>query len=250
MIKFFRKIRQQLLTQNRFSKYLFYAIGEIILVVIGILIALQVNNWNQSRKDKQFEITMLQEIKSSLESDLEFSEMINRRLKVKEEGIQELLKMTASNQKYSDSMLLEVYNKMNTGVSFNINKGSYEAIKSVGIDKISNDSLRKMLIQTYEVRFPMVEQIMGNIFEDIDIKDYKLQLHNALWKRIRIQLPDKSFKLVSRPINSEDFLSQSELLDRIKIEQDFVSAYSFWMSHFQGIVQYCLGAVNQELNND
>jgi len=49
MIKFFRKIRQQLLTENKFSKYLLYAIGEIVLVVIGILIALQINNWNIER---------------------------------------------------------------------------------------------------------------------------------------------------------------------------------------------------------
>ena len=50
MIKFFRKIRQRLLTENKFSKYLIYAIGEIFLVVVGILIALQVNNWNIERK--------------------------------------------------------------------------------------------------------------------------------------------------------------------------------------------------------
>ncbi|MCJ7467209.1 MAG: DUF6090 family protein [Maribacter sp.] len=50
MIKFFRKIRQRLLTENKFSKYLIYAIGEIILVVVGILIALSVNNWNEKRK--------------------------------------------------------------------------------------------------------------------------------------------------------------------------------------------------------
>jgi len=50
MIKFFRKIRQKLLTENKFSKYLLYAIGEIILVVIGILIALQINNANENRK--------------------------------------------------------------------------------------------------------------------------------------------------------------------------------------------------------
>jgi hypothetical protein len=49
MIKFFRKIRQRLLTENKFSKYLIYAVGEIILVVIGILIALQINNQNQER---------------------------------------------------------------------------------------------------------------------------------------------------------------------------------------------------------
>jgi len=47
MIKFFRKIRQQLLAENKFTKYLIYAIGEIVLVVIGILIALSINNWNE-----------------------------------------------------------------------------------------------------------------------------------------------------------------------------------------------------------
>ena len=52
MIKFFRKIRQKLLTENKISKYLLYAFGEIILVVIGILIALQINNWNEDRKDQ------------------------------------------------------------------------------------------------------------------------------------------------------------------------------------------------------
>ena len=52
MIKFFRKIRQNLLTENKFSKYLIYAIGEIILVVIGILIALGTNNWNNEKQEK------------------------------------------------------------------------------------------------------------------------------------------------------------------------------------------------------
>ncbi|MEH6514960.1 MAG: hypothetical protein V7670_17480 [Maribacter arcticus] len=49
MINFFRKIRQRLLTENKFSKYMLYAIGEVILVMIGILLALQVNNWNETR---------------------------------------------------------------------------------------------------------------------------------------------------------------------------------------------------------
>lgn len=52
MIKFFRKIRQSMIKNNKASKYLIYAVGEIILVVIGILIALSINNWNQTRLDK------------------------------------------------------------------------------------------------------------------------------------------------------------------------------------------------------
>ncbi len=58
MLRFFRQIRQRLLTDNRFNKYLLYAIGEIVLVVVGILIALQINNWNDDRK-KQRELDIL-----------------------------------------------------------------------------------------------------------------------------------------------------------------------------------------------
>ena len=59
MIKYFRKIRKKLLTENKFSKYLLYAIGEIILVVVGILIAVQLNNQNEFRKQKLIEIDIL-----------------------------------------------------------------------------------------------------------------------------------------------------------------------------------------------
>ncbi|WP_445386453.1 DUF6090 family protein [Robiginitalea sp. IMCC44478] len=52
MLRFFRQIRQRLLTDNKFSKYLLYAIGEILLVMIGILLALQVNNWNEQQKEE------------------------------------------------------------------------------------------------------------------------------------------------------------------------------------------------------
>ena len=69
MIKFFRRIRQQLLSENKTSKYLLYAIGEIILVVIGILIALQINNWNEIQKLKGEEIKLIQSFKTSIETD-------------------------------------------------------------------------------------------------------------------------------------------------------------------------------------
>ena len=70
MIKFFRKIRQNLLTENKFSKYLLYAIGEIFLVVVGILIAFQVNNWNEQNKLKVEEKKLLRSFKISLEEDV------------------------------------------------------------------------------------------------------------------------------------------------------------------------------------
>jgi hypothetical protein len=59
MLKFFRKIRQNLLSEGKTGKYLKYAFGEIILVVIGILIALQINNWNENRKNRLLEQQLL-----------------------------------------------------------------------------------------------------------------------------------------------------------------------------------------------
>jgi type II secretory pathway pseudopilin PulG len=70
MIKFFRKIRYDLMEKNKTGKYFKYAIGEIVLVVIGILIALSINNWNQSQKEKQIEIQYLNNIVRDLNEQL------------------------------------------------------------------------------------------------------------------------------------------------------------------------------------
>ena len=70
MLNFFRKIRKQLAAENQLMKYSRYAIGEIVLVVIGILIALQINNANQERKDNAALGGYLNSIRLNIESDL------------------------------------------------------------------------------------------------------------------------------------------------------------------------------------
>jgi len=71
MIKFFRKIRQNLLMENKTGKYFKYAIGEIVLVVIGILLALSINNWNEDRKDKILEQNYLLKIHEEFKNNKE-----------------------------------------------------------------------------------------------------------------------------------------------------------------------------------
>ena len=79
MLKFFRQIRKQLMKQNKVRSYLFYAVGEILLVVIGILIALQVNNWNEQRKQQQLSREFLNEMIKDLAADTtQFAYMIER----------------------------------------------------------------------------------------------------------------------------------------------------------------------------
>ena len=69
MLRLFRQIRQRLFTENKFRKYLLYAVGEIILVVIGILIALQVNNWNKYGQERRSELNFLLRIREDLNVD-------------------------------------------------------------------------------------------------------------------------------------------------------------------------------------
>ena len=76
MIKFFRKIRQRLLTENKFSKYFLYAIGEIFLVVIGILIALQINNWNQNLKELKKENELLISLQQEISANIKLLELL------------------------------------------------------------------------------------------------------------------------------------------------------------------------------
>lgn len=69
MIKLFRKVRQQLLTDNKVRTYFIYAVGEIILVVIGILIALQINIWNENRKQENLKLTYISRLISDIKQD-------------------------------------------------------------------------------------------------------------------------------------------------------------------------------------
>jgi len=70
MIAFFRKFRQRLLAENHLGKYLLYALGEVLLVMVGILLALQVDNWNEERKEREIEKGILQDLQTEFGENL------------------------------------------------------------------------------------------------------------------------------------------------------------------------------------
>ncbi|MFH6767312.1 DUF6090 family protein [Gaetbulibacter aquiaggeris] len=157
MIPFFRKIRKTLADDNKPIKYMRYAVGEIVLVVIGILIALQINNWNESRKDRIYEIKMLSEISTSLKTDVfHFKEMIKTFDELYETS-DYFMELSKKNIKYYDSLLGKVF-ELNRSINYQYNSGPYEALKSSGIDKISNDKLRNDITYLYDFELP----ILGN----------------------------------------------------------------------------------------
>ena len=91
MLIFFRRIRKGLLGNGATSKYLLYAIGEIALVVVGILIALQINNWNEERKFTKTEAYTLNEILSNLEEDADQMKLIVERRNNAEKSSEKLV---------------------------------------------------------------------------------------------------------------------------------------------------------------
>jgi hypothetical protein len=131
--------------KNKTGKYLKYAIGEIVLVVIGILIALSINNWNEKQKLKTQEIEILQNFQNSLKEDLKglnHSISINKRVK---NSMNLLLDYMNQDLPYQDSLK---YHFGNTNVQweFNISSSVFDALKSKDLNLISNDSLRQEII--------------------------------------------------------------------------------------------------------
>lgn len=159
MIKFFRKIRQKLLSENNFSKYLTYAIGEIILVVIGILIALQVNSLNNNKIALKKEIIYLKEIEKSLRFDLENE--INPAIIYIEDQREKHRILMVNLEIDSAGVSSDSLQKLITNVvlpwDLAINTTAFDNLNSTGIDLITNDTLRSEIsyFYGYEILFSL-----------------------------------------------------------------------------------------------
>ena len=150
MIKIFRKIRQKMLTENKFSKYLIYAIGEIVLVVIGILIALQINNWNQSKILKIEEVKSLESLHSEFQKNLQKFDNIHALQLIRNDAITQILFSDVSN--YSLSNLDSLYLKANFNWTYNPSFGIYNSLINSGkIQLITSDTLKNRISQFKEL---------------------------------------------------------------------------------------------------
>jgi hypothetical protein len=155
MINFFRKIRRNLLSERKTHKYLKYAIGEIVLVVLGILIALQINNWNENRKLRNLEHKLLIDIRSNLiasDLNLKFNLAYNKNTITNYENILKHIEEDLPYHFSLDSAFSYISYWSDPTFTFT----AYETLKSKGLDIIKNDSLKKAITDIYEVSFPFV----------------------------------------------------------------------------------------------
>lgn len=136
--------------ENKTGKYLKYAIGEILLVVIGILIALQINTWNEHRKTRLLEASYNQSIKNDLKHDHETIEYIIKDTKLLIEAHELLMQHLKSFDTIKDSRPLYTLMRENTGfIDLKIGDNTIETLKNSGnIEIISSKPIRES-IQTY-----------------------------------------------------------------------------------------------------
>jgi hypothetical protein len=160
MISALRKIRKRLLEQNRAQRYVLYAIGEIILVVIGILIALQINTWNKEKQNKAHELATLNNLVEDLEIQKELSqEQIDYEIVV-------IAKIDSAKTFVSDeadkAILGGLFGELAGRHTFKANRATFNNMISNGsINLILNDELQNSIIRYFQ-RLDYVESVVNN----------------------------------------------------------------------------------------
>ena len=180
MIKFFRHIRQNLIMENKTGKYLKYAIGEIVLVVIGILIALQINNWNEKRKARVKEVEILKDFQIALQFEIIQIDSVIYQSNRAKASIHKILNHLENDLPYSDSLDYDFFNTALVFFSEGLNSGVYETLKSTGFDVITNKDIRDLIILIYD-EFNTWLLTTEQRYIDI-IFDAKRSLYNSRFK--------------------------------------------------------------------
>ena len=173
MIRFFREIRQKMLTENKFSKYLIYAIGEIILVVFGILIALQINNWNEKQKNRKQELIIFENILQELQNDkVGLTNIIERR--TSKASSAEIMTNYYNGEKIDK--LSDYYfhwtNVLYWEAHYPRNIAFKELINSGNVSKIKNASIRNSLL-IINVSYEELFRVREHMYDD-----YVIYLYN------------------------------------------------------------------------
>ena len=248
MINFFRRIRQNLLMENKTSKYFKYAIGEIVLVVLGILIALQINNWNQGRINANEELSILKSLKAGLKKDQAdilynksyFAESIADANKV--------ITALENDLPYNDS--IPVYlGRMMRPMKFLHSTSAFETLKSKGIGFIRNTELRDDIIRVFDSRYTF---FLGEETRHLE------ELHRGLEEIFPTRIEESYVfdlnaeglnpKLV--PINYEALKTDQEFLYYIKsFKNRIIVITDYHYKIMNNIVVNLINTIDEEINH-
>jgi len=180
------------------TNFWLFSIVEFLIVILGILIALQIDNWNENRKERQFEMALLEEFRENLSSDLKgivFDISYLESIKTSNSIVLEFLEGDAE---YSDT-LDQHFGNLSNGVLFVYDISTYETAKSVGLTIINNHELRRKISYLYSGRYRYTEKL--------------IDAHNQ--NSIEFLLPS-----MNRNLNISKPLISASPIDKIQVKSD------------------------------
>ncbi|TFG63904.1 MAG: hypothetical protein E4H32_03730 [Nitrospirales bacterium] len=153
MVRLLRQLRESALSKPNFIRYVSYALGEIILIAVGILIAVQIDDWNESRNMRKLEINALEAIAASLEESTNNLED-NRDAETRWLGYNQLILDHLDTCRPYSPELDQAFGSYFWTSKAELAVGAYEQLKSHGLSLISNSEIQRQITYLFEVRFP------------------------------------------------------------------------------------------------
>ena len=222
-----------MIKENRASKYLLYAIGEIILVVIGILIALSINNWNNDQNLRRTEVALLKEMKKNLETDLVDIQWNINNNKTKLNANEIVLESLKNSESYNDTLNF-YYGNLWGGTYFSKNTSAYDNLKSIGFHIIKNDSLRIRITELYSTKYNYLDILEEDFLDNF----FSAKLQPLIISNI---ITDTTW-ISAKPINQMELAMNHEFKETLKIN-------IFWIEYmidlYEEIGQDVVTLINQ-----
>lgn len=240
MFKFFRQLRQNLLLKGNTGKYFKYAIGEIALVVIGILIALQINTWNEDRKTRARESKLLTELRTNLQINIQNLENDIRNQKKSTKTIDYLLDHLDRHRPYLDS-LGYYFAQADFAPDVVLSASAFETLKSVGLELIHTDSLRSAIINLFEIHYPTLMQETR-------------RLEDQIWPAVVVPMYQKHFRRDDRDFNMvndyQALLDDKEFTNMLSFRGNLRKMSTDWKLKAKEQTKEVLLLIDLELNRD
>jgi len=171
MINFFRKIRKKLADTNKPLKYARYAIGEIFLVVFGILIALSINNWNEWKKERVKEREILIDLVENLEINIKAIESHIKSLYALDKSSDIIMSTIYNKRPYVDSLAQHFHRARIPKSKLYLAKTGYNELKTNGLHIMTNKELKGEIVNLFEIiepNFLSNHEMINELYIDFD----------------------------------------------------------------------------------
>ena len=250
MLKFFRKIRKKLIDEGNLKRYLIYAVGEVLLVMIGILLALQVNNWNEQKKELKKESKLLSQLVLDLKYNLNEIKGIYGSVLLRSVAKDSILNHLEDVERYSEELKMYLHQIQLPGI-FNLANTTYKSIESGGIDALSNNTLRAKITDMYEFDFRNVEERRKLEYDIITYRLKPIMLDHLIPSQVSKIHRDRSMlknvEVMNFPKNAKELAKNEQFINVLSELQAMTTARKFMQEKTMIKLEELIAEVEEEM---